>query len=42
MPTRNTLEEQATLAGSMAKQQRLSDREAVTAALTRSGHDAGA
>ena len=42
LPTRNTLEEQATLAGSMAKQQRLSDREAVTAALTRSGHPAGA
>ena len=42
LPTRNTLEEQATLAGSMAKQQRLSDREAVTAALTRSGHAAGA
>ncbi len=42
LPTRTTFEEQATLAGSMAKQQRLSDREAVTAALTRSGHAAGA
>ena len=42
LPTRNTLEEQATLAGSMARQQRLSDREAVSAALARSGHTAGA
>ena len=42
LPTRNTLEEQATLAGSMAKQQRLSDREAVSAALVRSGYAAGA
>ncbi len=41
LPNRNTFEEQATLAGSMAKQQRLSDREAVTAALARSGHAAG-
>jgi hypothetical protein len=41
LPTRNTLEEQATLAGSMARQQRLSDREAVSAALSRSGHLAG-
>ena len=40
LPTRHTLEAQATLAGSMAKQERLSDREAVTAALTRSGHAA--
>ena len=38
LPTSNTLEAQATLAGSMAKQERLSDREAVAAALTRSGH----
>ena len=42
LPTRNTLEEQAKLAGSMARAQRLSDREAVTAALSRSGHAAGA
>ena len=41
LPTRSTLEEQATLAGSMAKQQRLSDREAVSAVLTRGGNGAG-
>jgi hypothetical protein len=42
LPTRNTIEEHATLAGSMAKQHRLSDCEAVNAALSRSGHAAGA
>ena len=41
LPTRSTLEEQATLAGTMAKQQRLSDREAVSAVLTRGGNAAG-
>ena len=34
MPSRNTLEEQATLASALAKKQRLSDREAVRAVLT--------
>ena len=34
MPSRNTLEEQATAAGALAKTQRLSDREAVRAVLT--------
>jgi len=34
LPSRNTLEEQATLAGALAKKQRLSDREAVRAVLT--------
>lgn len=41
LPTRSTLEEQATLAGTMARQQRLSDREAVSAVLTRGGNAAG-
>ena len=34
LPSRNTLEEQATAAGALAKKQRLSDREAVRAVLT--------
>ncbi|MEO8806499.1 MAG: hypothetical protein ABI433_10470 [Burkholderiaceae bacterium] len=34
LPSRNTLEEQAALAGALAKKQRLSDREAVRAVLT--------
>ena len=37
LPTRSTIEEQATLAGTMAKQQRLSDREAVRAVLSIGG-----
>jgi protein-disulfide isomerase-like protein with CxxC motif len=34
LPTRSTIEEQATLAGALAKKERLSDREAVIAVLT--------
>ncbi len=34
LPSRHTIEEQATAAGVLAKQQRLSDREAVRAVLT--------
>ena len=34
LPSRTTIEEQATLAGALAKKQRLSDREAVRAVLT--------
>ena len=34
LPTRSTIEEQATLAGALSKKQRLSDREAVSAVLT--------
>jgi protein-disulfide isomerase-like protein with CxxC motif len=41
LPTRHTLEEQATQAGALAKQERLSDREAVSAVLTRSSNGAG-
>ncbi len=41
LATRQTLEEQATLAGSLARQQRLSDREAVAAVLERSGNGSG-
>ena len=41
LATPQTLEEQATLAGSLARQQRLSDREAVTAVLERSGNGSG-
>lgn len=40
LPTKTTLEEQATQAGTMAKQQRLSDREAVNAVLNNSGRAA--
>jgi protein-disulfide isomerase-like protein with CxxC motif len=40
-PTRNTLEEQATLAGSMTRTQRLSDREAVSAVLAMSSAGTG-
>lgn len=43
LPSRETFEGQATLAGALAKQQRLSDREAVRAVLTQgaSGADTG-
>ena len=41
LATRQTLEEQATLAGSLARQQHLSDREAVAAVLARSGDGSG-
>ena len=42
LATRQTLEEQATLAGSLAREQHLSDREAVAAVLARSGDGSGA
>ena len=38
MASKQTFEEQATLAGTLARQQRLSDREAVAAVLERSGN----
>jgi hypothetical protein len=38
LPTRSTLEEQATLAGTLARTQRLSDREAVRAVLALGGN----
>ena len=40
LATKSTLEEQATQAGTLARQQRLSDREAVVAVLTRTNSDA--
>ena len=42
LATPQTLEEQATLAGTLARQQRLSDREAVGAVLSRRGDGVGA